>query len=127
MLGHLLTRFSIIQKMAIEVVEYSEEYKPELAVFCNRCRELGWTLYQDFEAMKLYDPNVLFWLIFVDNVLACVCGAQELYAKDADGIIQDKDFRIFFTGNPAYVNIDSIPKISKQTLIFSPLRSQLVG
>ena len=82
--------------MAIEVVEYSEEYKPELAVFCNRCRELGWTLNQDFEAMKLNDPNVQFWLIFVDNVLACVCGAQEMFAKDADGIIKDKDFRIFF-------------------------------
>ncbi len=82
--------------MSVEVVEYSEEYKPELSIFCNKCRDLGWKNNESFEAMKLNDPDVQFWLIYVDNVLACVCGAQEMYAKDADSIIKDKDFRIFF-------------------------------
>ena len=97
MLGDHSIRYSIPRKMAVEVVEYSEEYKPELAIFCNKCRDLGWKNNESFEAMKLNDPDVQFWLIYVDNVLACVCGAQEMYAKDADSIIQDKDFRIFLT------------------------------
>ena len=83
-------------RVTIEVVKYSEEYKPELAIFCSRCKDLGWKLNESFEAMKLEDPNVQFWLIFVDGNIASVAGAQELFARDADKIIRDKDFRLFF-------------------------------
>jgi hypothetical protein len=80
----------------IEVVKYSDEYLPELAIFCARCRDLGWKNNETIEAMKLDDPNIQFWLIFVDGVVASVSGAQELFASNADSIIQDKDFRLFF-------------------------------
>ena len=56
--------------MSGEVVEYSEEYKPELSIFCNKCRDLGWKNNESFEAMKLNDPDVQFWLIYVNNILS---------------------------------------------------------
>ena len=80
--------------MAIEVVEYSEEYKPELAIFCYRCKELGWTLNQSFDAMKLNDNK--FWLIFVDNVIACTSGVQQLSFYDSSSTIKDDDYRLYF-------------------------------
>jgi hypothetical protein len=91
----------------IEVVKYSEEYKPELVIFCNKCKDLGWENNETIKAMKLDDPDIQFWLIFVDGVVASVSGAQELFASDADSIIQDKDFRLFFRSAtlPEYYNV----------------------
>jgi len=82
--------------MSVEVVEYSEEYKPELAVFCNRCKDLGWKNNQSFEAMKLNEPTIKYWLIFVDGIIACVSGAQKLLSTNADYIIKDNDYRLYF-------------------------------
>ena len=96
MLGHLLTRFSIIQKMAIEVVRYTEDYLPELTIFCQKCKELGWKNNASIQALKLASPNVQYWLIFVNGEIASIAGAQEMFARDADSIIRDKDFRFFF-------------------------------
>jgi hypothetical protein len=93
--------------MNIEVVQYNDEYLPELTIFCNRCKELGWKNNESIEAMKLNDPNIQFWLIFINGQVASVAGAQELFAKDADSIVQDKDFRLFFRAAtlPEYYNV----------------------
>ena len=79
----------------IEVVKYNDDYLPELTIFCWKCKELGWKNNESIEAMKLASPNVQYWLIFVDGKLASVAGAQELFARDADSVIRDKDFRLF--------------------------------
>ena len=91
-----LTRFSTEQNPEVELVEYTEEYKPELIIFCNKCRELGFTLNQSLKAMKLRSPNVKFWLIFVNGEIASVSGSQKLYASDSDSIIRDGDYRVFY-------------------------------
>ena len=72
MLGHLLTRFSIIQKMAVEVVRYTEDYLPELTIFCQKCKELGWKNNASIQALKLESPNVQYWLIFVNGEIASI-------------------------------------------------------
>jgi len=43
------------------------------------------------------------------------CCSAKFYADNLKKI-GEEDFRIFFTGNPAYVNIDTTPKISKKEL-----------
>jgi len=80
----------------VEVVEFSEEYKPELIIFCNKCKKLGFTLNESLKAMKLRDSNVKFWLIFVNGEIASVSGCQKLYASNATSIVKDGDFRLYF-------------------------------
>ena len=43
------------KNLKVEVVEFSEEYKPELIIFCNKCKKLGFTLNESLKAMKLRD------------------------------------------------------------------------
>ncbi len=101
-----LTRFSTEVNPEVELVEYSEEYKPELMIFCNKCKELGFTLNHSLKAMKLRSPDVKFWLIFVNGEIASVSGCQKLYASDADSVIRDGDYRLFFRSAtlPKYYN-----------------------
>jgi hypothetical protein len=82
--------------MSIEVVEFSEEYKPELIIFCNKCKKLGFTLNESLKAMKLRSPNVKFWLVFVNGEIASVSGCQKLHPSDADSIIEEGDYRLLF-------------------------------
>ena len=82
--------------MNVEVVKYNDDYLAELTIFCNKCKKLGWKNNESIEVMKLNDPDIQFWLIFVDGVVASVAGAQELYEHNANTIIQNKDFRLFF-------------------------------
>ena len=85
-----------LTQVTTEVVRYNDDYLPELTIFCRKCEELGWKLNASIQALKLASPNVQFWLIFVDGEVASIAGAQELFARDANGIIRDKDFRLFF-------------------------------
>ena len=39
-----LTKSLTEKNLKVEVVEFSEEYKPELIIFCNKCKKLGFTL-----------------------------------------------------------------------------------
>lgn len=78
----------------IEVVEFSDEYRAELAIFCKECKELGFKNNESLEAMHVDDSNVVFWLVIIDGEIACVSGAQQLSASDANCIIQDTDCRI---------------------------------
>jgi hypothetical protein len=91
-----LTRFSTEQNPEIEVVEYLEEYKPELMIFCDKCKKLGFTLNRSLKAMKLRSPDVKFWLIFVNGEIASVSGCQKLHPSDASDIIREGDYRLFF-------------------------------
>ena len=63
----------------VEVVEYNDDYLPELTLFCWKCRELGWKNNDSIEAMKLDDPNVHFWLIFIDGKLIGGFAGNKLY------------------------------------------------
>ncbi len=92
--------------MSVEVVRYNNDYLAELTIFCNKCKELGWENNASPEAMKVDDPNVQFWLIFIDGEVASVGGAQKLYPKDADCIIQEDDFRVYYRAAtlPKYYN-----------------------
>ena len=52
----------------IEVVEFSDEYRAELAIFCKECKELGFKNNESLEAMHVDDSNVVFWLVKIPIV-----------------------------------------------------------
>jgi hypothetical protein len=113
-----LTKSLTEKNLKVEVVEFSEEYKPELIIFCNKCKKLGFTLNESLKAMKLRDSNVKFWLIFVNGEIASVSGCQKLYASNATSIVKDGDFRLYFRSAvlPKYYNTIPLSKYAGHNL-----------
>ena len=81
-------------KHVVEVIEFNDEYKAELAIFCKECKELGFKNNESLEAMNVADPNIMFWLVIINDEVACVSGVQRLLLSDADAVIRDGDYRI---------------------------------